>query len=166
MGGWRTGDAVKIPAGLDSLFRQVTPLFLLGVLVAIFCEPWLPGAAWLKEHFGDSAVLRLCVAALGFYVLLLWGESLRLHGLLTGVLQAFRELHPTQGGARAKEAAARNPKARLEAARLLIAAMGSDDPSIRATSLHNLKQLAGVDLGDDPAAWRRWLAEQEGRGSA
>lgn len=152
---------MKFPAAIDGLFRQLTPLLLLGVLVAIFAEPWLPGAAWLKSQFGELAVLRLCVAALGFYVLLLWGESLRLHGLLTGVLQAFRELHP-QRSTKAAEAA-RNPKARLEAARLLIAAMASADPAIRATSLHNLKQLAGVDFGEDLAAWQRWLAQQDGQ---
>lgn len=151
---------MKIPGGFDALFRQVTPLFLLGVLGAIVFEPWLPGTAWLRATFGDNVVLRACTAALGLYVLLLWGESLRLHTILTGVLQAFRE-HQAGGGDGAK--GARNPKARLEAARLLIAAMRSDDPQIRTTSHHNLTRLVGQDLGQDPAAWQKWLAEQETR---
>jgi hypothetical protein len=152
---------VKIPGGFDALFRQVTPLFLLGVLGAIVFEPWLPGTAWLRATFGDNVVLRACTAALGLYVLLLWGESLRLHTILTGVLQAFRE-HQVGSGDGSK--AVRNPKARLEAARLLIAAMRSDDAQIRATSHHNLTRLVGQDLGQDPAAWQKWLAEQESRG--
>jgi hypothetical protein len=147
---------VKIPGGLDGQFRQLTPLFLLGVLAAIVFEPWVPGGAWLRGQFGDTAVLRACLFALGLYVLLLWGESLRLHTLLTGLLQAFRDFR----GERAPDAA-RNPKARLEAARLLIAALVSDDPQIRATSLHNLKRLTGVDLGPTTAPWQQWLADQE-----
>ena len=102
------GAAGKIPGGFDALFRQVTPRFLLLVLGALVFEPWLPGTAWLRATFGENVVLRGCTAALGLYVLLLWGESLRLHTMLTGVLQAFRE-HQA-GGATAP---ARNPKARL-----------------------------------------------------
>jgi len=147
---------VKIPGGFDALFRQLTPLFLLGVLAAIVFEPWVPGGAWLRGQFGDTAVLRACTFALGLYVLLLWGETLRLHALLTGLLQAFRDFR----GERSPDAA-RNPKARLEAARLLIAALASDDPQIRASSHHNLKRLAGADLGPAPAPWQQWLAEQE-----
>lgn len=150
---------MKIPGGFDALFRQLTPVFLLGVLLAVLLEPWLPGAAWLRATFGETIVLRACVAALALYVLLLWGESLRLHTILTGVLQAFRQ-HSADGGPTGPASAAKNPKARLEAARLLIAAMRSDDPSIRATSRHNLERLVGRDLGADPAAWQRWLDEQ------
>ena len=147
---------MKIPGGFDALFRQLTPLFLLGVLAAIVFEPWVPGGVWLRERFGETAVLRACTAALGLYVLLLWGESLRLHALLTGLLQAFRDFR----GDRAPDAS-RNPKARLEAARLLIAALASADPEVRASSHHNLQRLAGVDLGPAVGPWQQWLAEQE-----
>ena len=146
---------MKIPGGFDSLFRQLTPLFLLGVVAVVIFEPWLPGTAWLKTHLGESAVLRICVAALGCYVLLLWGESLRLHTILTGVLQAFRDFDGR------KEGPARNPKTRLEAARLLIAALGAGDPAIRDTSRKNLERLVGEDLGPDPARWQQWLQQQE-----
>jgi hypothetical protein len=150
---------MRVPGGFDTLFRQLTPVFLLLVLAALVFEPWVPGSAWLRATFGETAVLRACTAALGLYVLLLWGESIRLHTILTGVLAAFREFG--DGGTAAKGKGARNPKARLEAARLLIAALQSDDPQIRATSRDNLTRLAGEDLGGDPAAWQRWLAAQE-----
>ena len=58
-------------------------------------------------------------------------------------------------------ALAGNPQARREAAKLLIAAMGSDDPDIVKTSHHNLVKLAGQDLGEDLDAWRQWLSSQE-----
>lgn len=145
-------------ARADSLLRQLTPLVLLGVLAAIVFEPWLPGAAWLKAQLGETVVLRACVAVLAAYVLLLWGESIRLHTILTGVLAAFRQFDQQAGGTAPK---ARNPKARLEAAKLLIAALGADDPHVRETSRHNLSRLVGEDLGPAPEPWRRWLAAQE-----
>lgn len=148
----------------EALFRQITPLFLLGLLGTVVFEPWVPGTAWLRERFGETAVLRIAVAFLVGYVLLLWGESLRLHGLLTAVLEAFRQFgrdRAGEAGGAPTESPARNPKARLEAARLLIAAMESSDPSIRQTSHHNLVRLVGRDLGARPDAWRQWLAEQE-----
>lgn len=148
---------LRIPGGIDALFRQVTPLVLLGIVAAALLEPWLPGGAWLRATFGETVVLRACLCGLGLYTLLLWGESLRLHGILTGVLAAFREHGRTDSGT----ARTPNPAARLEAARLLVAALGSADPQIRRTSQHNLTRLAGRDLGADPVAWQAWLAEQE-----
>ena len=154
-----------IPAGrADSVLRQLTPLVLLGVIAAIVFEAWLPGAAWIKARLGDQAILRACVALLAGYVLLLWGESIRLHTILTGVLAAFRQFDQQAAAAGASPKGARNPKARLEAARLLVAALQSDDPSIRATSRHNLARLAGVDLGEAPGPWQAWIAEQEAAG--
>jgi hypothetical protein len=150
---------MRIPGGFDALFRQVTPLLLLGVLLVVVFEGWVPGGAWVRERFGDQALLRACVAALVCYVLILWGESLRLHGMLTNVLAAFRQFN--QSTREPGSEAAKNPRARLEAARLLIAALGSPDASIRATSRHNLTRLVGEDLGDDPAAWTAWLQRHD-----
>jgi hypothetical protein len=147
---------VKLSSKLESTFRALTPLVLLAVLVALVFENALPGGAWLKARLGENVILRGCIAVLVFYVLLLWGEAIRLHTSLTGVLHAFRQF-----GDSARGEAAKNPKARLEAARLLIAALRSDDASIRATSRHNLTRLVGEDLGDDPAAWQRWLQRQD-----
>ena len=144
-------------AKVDGLFRQVTPLFLLGLLGMVLLEPLAP--AWLTEALGDDVILKVVVAFLVLYVLLLWGEALRLQGLLTGLLEAFKTFDRQQGGA-ARGKASSNPKARREAARLLIAAMASDDPTVRETSHHNLVRLVGQDLGNDPAKWQAWLAEQ------
>ena len=145
-------------AKVDGLFRQVTPLFLLGLLGMVVLEPLAP--AWLAETFGDDVVLKVVVGFLVVYVLLLWGESLRLQGLLTGLLEAFKTFDRQQSGGGAGGKASSNPKARREAARLLIAAMASDDSSVRETSHHNLVRLVGQDLGKDPAKWQAWLAEQ------
>lgn len=151
---------MKIPGGFEAHFRQLTPLLLLGVLVVVVAEPWLPGTAWVRERFGDQALLRACVAALLCYVLILWGESLRLHMMLSGVLQAFRQFRDSHGGGAGAGSASRNDEAKREAARLLIAALRSDDASIRQSSRQNLARLAGEDHGDDPSAWQRWLERQ------
>lgn len=148
---------MKLPAGPD-LFRALTPLVLIATAVLVLVEESLPGTAWLRAQFGHQVVLRLCVVVLVFYVLLLWGEAQRLHGSLTSVLAAWKQFH--EGGGGKAGASARNPKTRLEAARLLIAAMRSDDPAVKATSRHNLTRLVGKDLGDDPAAWQSWLQQQ------
>lgn len=153
-------NPIKIPGGFDQLFRMVTPLFLLGVVGVIVFEPWVPGGDWLRRNLGETILLRGCIAALGLYVLLLWGESLRLNAVLSGVLKAFRE-HGGGDRAGGTSSAARNPKARLEAARLLIDALKSDDPEIRKTGRHNLGRLVGKDLGGEPEPWQKWLAEQE-----
>ncbi|MCA8949293.1 MAG: hypothetical protein KDE27_07310 [Planctomycetes bacterium] len=151
---------IGIPGGVDQLFRQVTPLFLLLVVGAVVFEPWFPGGDWLRSNLGETIVLRGAVAMLGLYVLLLWGESLRLNAILGGVLKAFRDHGGGEGGS---VKAGRNPKARLEAAKLLIAALSSDDAEVRETSRHNLGRLAGRDLGADPGPWRDWLAAEEGK---
>ena len=151
-------------AKVDGLFRQVTPLFLLGLLAMVLLEPMAP--AWLTDALGEDVILKVVVAFLVMYVLLLWGEALRLHGLLTGLLEAFKAFDRERAGGAAAAGAARgkgagNPKARLEAAKLLIAAMSSDDQEIVDTSHHNLVKLVGQDLGKDPGAWRQWLSTQE-----
>lgn len=164
----------KQAAKFDSLFRQLTPLFLLLMLLAVAFERWLPYREWMTFNFGDDIVLKVAVLFLTGYVLLLWGESLRLQGLLTGLLEAFKTFdreHAAEaqaggkgGGAGAgKKKGKANPQARLEAAKLLIAAMGSDDASIVETSHHNLVRLVGTDLGKDPARWQQWLKSQEGQ---
>ncbi|MCK5943752.1 MAG: hypothetical protein KAI24_17340 [Planctomycetes bacterium] len=153
-------------ARAESLFRQFTPLFLLGLLVMVLLEPVLPYGDWLRHHLGEDVFLKTAVVFLILYTLLLWGESLRLHGLLTGLLEAFKTFDRDRAGEAAGAASPKgkgsnNPKARLEAAKLLVAAMRSTDPEIVATSHHNLVRLVGQDLGADPDAWQRWLSSQE-----
>jgi hypothetical protein len=143
---------------LDVLFRQLTPLVLLGLVAVTWLEPWIPGSAWIRANLGEQFLLRFVVGAVAFYVLLLWGESLRLHGVMTATLKAIQQFGQ---GVRAKKEEAKDPRVRLEAARLLIAAMQSADEKVRATSHDNLVRLVGEDLGKDPAAWQGWLQQQE-----
>ena len=89
-------------AKVDGLFRQVTPLFLLGLLAMVLLEPMAP--AWLTDTLGEDVVLKFVVAFLVLYVLLLWGEALRLHGLLTGLLEAFRSFDRDRAGGVAAKA--------------------------------------------------------------
>jgi hypothetical protein len=81
--------------------------------------------------------------------------------MLSGVLQAFRQFDRDATGGGGKPAtAAKYPKARLEAAQILIAAMRTQDAAIRATSRSNLTRLVGQDLGDDPDVWQQWWQQQ------
>ncbi len=147
---------MKLTSGLDARIRQLSPLLLLCVLFLLVFEPWLPGLGWMRTQFGNDVVLRGCAVVLAFYVLLLWSETTRLHTVLTGVLQAFRDFGSRSGGTAGKPS-----KTRLEAGRLLIAALGSEDPSVREMARQNLAKIAGSDLGADPAAWQEWLRKQE-----
>jgi|SRR5712671_3079841 len=146
----------------SSLFYKATPFVLLAVgFIALF-EPSFTGAQWFKQQFGAQFLLRACVAVLTVYVLLLWGESLRQRGIITGMLEALQDYHKN----RAAEAAGKLTAAKIEAVGLLIAALGSADPKIRSSSRGNLARIAGEDLGDDPAAWQQWLGRQQGDGGA
>lgn len=143
-----------------NLFRQITPLVLLAIaLVALFGQ-MLPGADWFAERFGVTFVLGFCVFLLSLYVLLLWGETIRLHVLLTGVLRELVEFR----NRRAAEVQGKPPAQRLEAVRLLLPALRSGDPKVQETSRRNLALLVGEDLGDDPAAWQQWLTRKEAAG--
>jgi len=142
-----------------SLFRQLTPLVLLGIaLVALFGR-LLPGASWIAQQLGETFLLGMCVCLLSLYVLLLWGESLRLHTLLTGVLRELVEFR----NRRAAEAQGRPLAQRLDAVRLLLPALSSSDEKVRENSRKNMSLLTGQDFGGDVGSWQRWLAEQEDR---
>lgn len=154
-----TGQNV-LGARYDSLFRQVTPLVLLGIAAVALFGRWLPGAAWVSQQFGDSFVLGFCVFLLSLYVLLLWGESLRLHAITTGVLKELVEFRNRRAG----EVQGRPLEQKLEAARLLLPALGSLDQKVRQMSRRNLGLLTGQDFGDDGAAWGRWIDAQEKNG--
>ena len=144
--------------GTGHWFRQLTPLVLLLAALAILFEPWaeqlVPGRQWFAERLGEHFVLRLCCGVLALYVLLLWGESVRLHGSLTSVLKALRDALGNRPGAASERAA------RQDLLRLLIAALRSDDPAIRDKSRQQLARLTGQDLGDDAGRWQQWLDAQ------
>jgi hypothetical protein len=145
----------------EAIFRQLTPLVVIGIGFVALLGPWLPGSAWVSQHIGPTVVLGFCVFLLSLYVLLLWGESLRLHGAMTAVLRELLEFKKR----RAEELQGRPQSQKLEAVRLLLPALQSPDPKVRATSRRNLALLVGSDLGDDVAAWQGWLDSQTAAGS-
>lgn len=143
-------------ARFESRFRAHTPLVLIGVSLVALLGPWLPGADWVAKNVGQNAVLGFCTFLLGLYTLLLWGESLRQHALTSAILKELMEFRNRRMG----EVQGRSLEQRLEAARLLLPALSSQDPKVAASARRNLHLLGGIDLGADPAAWQRWLDEQ------
>ncbi len=150
----------------ESLFRQLTPIFLLGVgLVALFGR-WIPGADWVAATFGPNFVLGFCVFLLAGYVILLWGESLRLHAMMSAVLKELLEFkHRRAGDAQGGGDAAKSAQ-RLEAARLLVPALSSADAKVASMARRNLSLLTGKDLGADAAAWQAWIDAEAKRTNA
>lgn len=144
------------PQRYEALFRQVTPLFLLGVAFVALLGSYLPGADWVAKTFGANFVLSFCVFLLGLYTLLLWGESLRLHAMMSAVLKELLEFK----NRRAAEVQGRPNDQKLEAARLLLPALESKDAKVAQSARRNLQLLTGKDLGADVAAWQHWVDEQ------
>lgn len=144
---------------LGGLFRTLSPLVLLGVCVLVWFEPWLPGAEALSGRLGEDFLLRFCTGLLALYVLLLWGESIRLHTMLSGVLKALQDFGRARSGEAGAQGGAQGK--RLEAVRLLVAALASGEAQVRESSRQHLARLVGRDLGAEPAPWQEWLAEQE-----
>lgn len=147
----------------ESLFRQLTPVFLLGVALVALCGQWLPGADWIAKTLGPNFVLGFCVFLLAGYVILLWGESLRLHAMMSAVLKELIEFKNRRAGDASSPQAARSDVQRLEAARLLVPALTSADPKVSASARRNLSLLVGKDLGADPSGWQSWIRGEEQR---
>jgi hypothetical protein len=147
-------------ARFSNLFRQLTPLVLLGIaLVALFGRS-LPGFAWVAQRLGEDFLLGGCLFLLALYVLLLWGETTRLHGILTAVLKELVQFR----NQRAAEVQGRPVSQKLEAVRLLLPALQSSDRGVASTSRKNLTLLVGQDLGAEPGPWQEWLAAQRAGG--
>lgn len=133
----------------------LTPLILLVLALLVWFEKLLPGAEGARRVLGETGLLRFAVGILCLYVLVLVVERQRMEAAFKGVLKAFRDFHQ----ARAGEAA--DPKRAVEAARLLVAALDSEDEDIRQSSLEHLRRVTGQDFGMDRERWKRWLAGQE-----
>ncbi|MEY4674943.1 MAG: hypothetical protein RL148_2727 [Planctomycetota bacterium] len=139
-------------------------LLTLAVAGLVLLEPMLPWAAGLLRTLGLPAdgLLRVCVAVLAVQVLALLAHQQRLDNAFAGVLQSFQEFHR----ARKQEAEGGMEGSRREAVELLVAALDSPDPAIRATSHGHLVRVTGQDLGTAPEAWRSWLRAGPGAGAA
>ncbi len=135
-------------------FRQVAPLVLLGFMVLVVFETWIPGSDKLRAQFGETAVLRFVLLGTCVMLVVLMGEQLRMEMMFKQVLEQFKSFHGKAG-----EAGASNPTSgqQADAIRILIAALASEDAKVRNHARDNLKRIAGQDLGKDPSAWLRWL---------
>lgn len=141
----------------ESFFRQLTPIFLFGVAIVALLGRWIPGADWVAKTLGPNFVLGFCCFILGLYVLLIWGETLRLHAMMSAVLKELLEFKGRQKGEGVSGVDAGKRAQRLEAARLLLPALGSPDIRVASAARKNLALLAGQDHGDAAEAWQSWI---------
>ena len=139
---------------MDRFLRSATPILLLALAGLAWFERWLPIHDRLVEHFGPDGVLRFVTGLLCVYMVLLVLERQRMQRDFKEVLDAFRTFHSESHGSRSDAVAQR------EAIEILIGALASGDAVVRESSALHLRRLTGQDLGQDAAAWRRWLATQ------
>jgi hypothetical protein len=137
---------------MDRPLRRLTPLVVLALGALVLGERWLPGTDAFAERFGRDALLRLAFGILCVYVALLVVERQRMESTFKQLLGEFRRFHSGGSAARPDDAVLKR-----EAAGILVAALDSGDPKVRASARHNLVRLAGQDFGDDAARWRAWL---------
>lgn len=139
------------------LLRNAVPLMLLALCLLVWGERCVPGRAGFVEQFGEDGLLRVVVGLLCLLVYVLWLNQQRMTDSFTRLLRLFKEAQEERvrggGGDEAK---------RLEAVRLLVASLGSEDAELRAKSRAHLQRLTGVDHGEDASAWAQWLDQQKG----
>jgi len=140
---------------MDRWLRRTTPLVLLVLAGLAWFERLLPGHEFLAREFGDQFVLRFVLGVLCLYVLMLVLERQHMEQLFKQVLAQFRGLRGAESGS-----APGDDQAKQEAVQILIAALSSDDPKVRAGAASNLERLTGERLGDDQTAWQAWLADR------
>ena len=142
---------------MDRMLRRATPIVLLLLAAAAFCEPWLPQR--VRELAGQGGITRWIVGILCIYVVLLIAERERMGRDFKQVLQAFREFHtgPAASGQAAGTSAPTEGQKR-EALEILVSALESQDSAVRAKAHSHLKRITGQDLPAEPTTWRSWLA--------
>lgn len=101
--------------------------------------------AWVDRQLGLSRVFALGMAVLFFYVAFLGFDIGRLRERLLDLAEQI--LRVFYGP---------NFRRERQAVDILVRALRSDDPGVRATSLSHLKRLTGQDLGDNAEAWDEW----------
>lgn len=109
-----------------------------------------PGLGWYEELGGTLGPERVVGLGIGWALLGVLMEHARgtvLRGRQAWLAQAILRLSPDLK--------------RLEAVRILIQALASDDNQVVDTAHEELKRLTEQDHGRDPEAWRRWLRAQE-----
>lgn len=143
---------------MDRTLRRATPLVLLALGGLVLAEPWLPES--LRTLLGPGGVIRLVVAVLCVYVVLLIAERERMVRDFKEVLRAFREFHGNPGTPAAGAQAQPTDAQKREALEILVTALSSPDRSVRDKAHAHLQRLTGQALPPDPAAWQAWLARQ------
>lgn len=143
---------------MDRILRLATPVVLISFAVMVLFAPALPGLAALDQAFGANSTLRIAVAVLCLYVLILILERQRMETTFRELLGGLRKLkddlqHRAQGSGDQEPA-------RREAIQILVSALESKDPEVRARARVHLQRLTGEDLGEDATAWRSWAQRQ------
>ena len=133
---------------LSAMMRALRWMYILITLVAALTF-LLPRLGWL-DYFEESlGAKRTVEIAVGWGLLGLLIEHLRstvLRSRQAYLAQALLRISP-------------NLK-RLEAARILVRALDSEDSSVVETAHAELKRLTQVDHGTDSAAWTKWLDQE------
>lgn len=132
--------------------RPTAALALLGLAAVVWLEPWLPGRDAIVRVLGRDGVLRIAVGIVSVYAALLVLERQRLSALLRELLAERRRA--AAGGGTV------DPSHRIEALRILVGALRSDDPEVRASAHENLVRICGQDRGTEPDAWKDLLTTQ------
>ena len=133
---------------MSRFLRIATPLILLGLALLVWLEPVLrhEGATpWL----GETGVIRFALGILCLYVLVNAVEQQRMGAAFKQVLEAFKRFHENR--------AAEGGEPRREAVALLVGALASEDPGIRANAVQHLERLTGENFGEDLQRWQEWL---------
>jgi hypothetical protein len=140
--------------------RPTAALALLGLALLVWIEPWLPGRDALVAVLGRDGLLRIAVGVVSVYAALLVLERQRLSALL-------RELLAERRRSSAVGTHEVDPRDRLEAIRILVGALRSEDAEVRSSAHENLVRICGQDRGREPEAWQSFFDEAaaEGRGS-
>ena len=140
---------------MQRFLRIATPLILLALALLVWFEPLLRNEQ-TTSFLGETGVLRFAVGVLALYALLLVIEQQRMGVAFREVLKAFQRFHDGRG------AGGTAPQG--EAVGLLVGALASEDPAVRANARDHLKRLTGQDFGEDQARWQGWLEEFEASG--
>lgn len=132
------------------MFRAVRWMYLVVTLVGAitFLFPSFGWYDYFQRHLGGPD--RIVGLAVGWALLGVFIEHLR------GAVLRSRQAYLAQALIRISP----NLK-KIEAARILVRALESDDESVVSTAHAELQRLTNVDHGTDPAAWRQWIAQQQ-----
>ena len=129
--------------------RPTAALALLALAVLVWFEPWLPGRDALVQVVGRDGLMRIAVGVVCVFAALLVLERQRLSALLRELLAERRRAAAGGQGI--------DPAAKRDAVRILVGALRSEDPEVRASAHENLVRICGEDRGLDPAAWQGLL---------